>query len=204
MKPHRRKKLGIILFIAAGLSVAVGFTAFALKQNINMFYTPTQVAEGEVGAGHGVHAAGAPGRAGPRHHRVRPRREGGWEGPFHFVRHPALVTTWDLVAKGKTPTWAWPRWLPRGWRFQGVKRPQGPTALAGTHVCVLGINARSPLPRHGPAVAGFRTRRWARTLPRRVRCVGYRSPSCQRFGCDKRKLTLTPVYMCVCVILITI
>ena len=51
MKPHRRKKLGIILFIAAGLSVAVGFTAFALKQNINMFYTPTQVAEGEVGAG---------------------------------------------------------------------------------------------------------------------------------------------------------
>ena len=51
MKPHRRKKLGIILFIAAGLSIAVGFTAFALKQNINMFYTPTQVAEGEVGAG---------------------------------------------------------------------------------------------------------------------------------------------------------
>ena len=51
MKPHRRKKLGIILFIAAGLSVAVGFTAYALKQNINMFYTPTQVAEGEVGAG---------------------------------------------------------------------------------------------------------------------------------------------------------
>lgn len=51
MKPHRRKKLGIILFIAAGMSVAVGFTAFALKQNINMFYTPTQVAEGEVGEG---------------------------------------------------------------------------------------------------------------------------------------------------------
>ena len=51
MKPHRRKKLGIILFIAAGLSVAVGFTAFALKQNINMFYTPPQVAAGEVGAG---------------------------------------------------------------------------------------------------------------------------------------------------------
>ena len=51
MKPHRRRKLGIILFIATGLSVAVGFTAFALKQNINMFYTPTQVAEGEVGAG---------------------------------------------------------------------------------------------------------------------------------------------------------
>ena len=48
MKPHRRKKLGTILFIAAGMSVAAGFTALALKQNINMFYTPTQVAAGEV------------------------------------------------------------------------------------------------------------------------------------------------------------
>lgn len=48
MKPHRRKKLGIILFIAAGLSVAAGVTLFALSQNINMFFTPTQVADGEV------------------------------------------------------------------------------------------------------------------------------------------------------------
>lgn len=51
MKPHRRKKLGIILFIAAGMSVAAGVTLFALSQNINMFFTPTQVAEGEVGIG---------------------------------------------------------------------------------------------------------------------------------------------------------
>lgn len=48
MKPHRRKKLGIILFIALGLSLAVGFTLYALSQNINMFFTPTQVAQGEV------------------------------------------------------------------------------------------------------------------------------------------------------------
>ena len=51
MKPHRRRKLGIILFIAAGLSVAVGLILFALGENINMFYTPTQVAAGEVAAG---------------------------------------------------------------------------------------------------------------------------------------------------------
>lgn len=51
MKPHRRKKLGIILFIAAGLSVAAGVTLFALSQNINMFFTPTQVADGEVQTG---------------------------------------------------------------------------------------------------------------------------------------------------------
>lgn len=51
MKPHRRKKLGIILFIALGLSVTAGLTLFALSQNINMFYTPTQVADGEVPSG---------------------------------------------------------------------------------------------------------------------------------------------------------
>lgn len=51
MKPHRRKRLGIIIFIATGLSLAVGLTVYALRQNINMFYTPTQVAEGEVASG---------------------------------------------------------------------------------------------------------------------------------------------------------
>ena len=38
MKPHRRKKLGSILFIALGLSFAAGLTLYALKQNINMFF----------------------------------------------------------------------------------------------------------------------------------------------------------------------
>ena len=48
MKPHRQKKLGTILFIALGLSAAVGLTLYALSQNINMFFTPTHVATGEV------------------------------------------------------------------------------------------------------------------------------------------------------------
>lgn len=51
MKPHRRKKLGMIIFITLGLGIAIGLIAFALRQNINMFYTPTQVAEGEVPTG---------------------------------------------------------------------------------------------------------------------------------------------------------
>lgn len=51
MKAHRRKRLAIILFIASGLSVAVGLTLYALSQNINMFFTPTQVAQGEVEPG---------------------------------------------------------------------------------------------------------------------------------------------------------
>ncbi|PCJ23115.1 MAG: cytochrome c maturation protein CcmE [SAR86 cluster bacterium] len=51
MKPHRRKKLGMIIFMTLGLSLAVGLIAFAMRQNINMFYTPTQVAAGEVEIG---------------------------------------------------------------------------------------------------------------------------------------------------------
>ncbi len=51
MKPHRQRRLGIILFIAFGLSLAIGLTLYALRQNINMFYTPTQVAAGEVDSG---------------------------------------------------------------------------------------------------------------------------------------------------------
>lgn len=58
MKPHRRKKLGIILFIAAGLSAATGLIFFVLGQNINMFYTPTQVAEGEVATGQNFRIGG--------------------------------------------------------------------------------------------------------------------------------------------------
>ena len=58
MKPHRRKRLGIILFIAAGLSVSVGLILYAMSQNINLFYTPTQVAEGEVEVGQRIRIGG--------------------------------------------------------------------------------------------------------------------------------------------------
>ena len=46
MKPHRRKKLTIIAFIATGLSVAIGLSLYALSNSIDLFFTPTQVAAG--------------------------------------------------------------------------------------------------------------------------------------------------------------
>ncbi|MEQ8954297.1 MAG: cytochrome c maturation protein CcmE [Gammaproteobacteria bacterium] len=58
MKPHRRKRLSIILFIGASLSVAVGLALFALSQNIDLFYTPTQVADGEVQVGQQIRIGG--------------------------------------------------------------------------------------------------------------------------------------------------
>ena len=51
MKPHRKQKLTVIIFVATGLSVTIGLTLFALGQNMNMFYTPSQVALGEVEVG---------------------------------------------------------------------------------------------------------------------------------------------------------
>ncbi|MFM1897185.1 MAG: hypothetical protein RLZZ385_2259 [Pseudomonadota bacterium] len=58
MKPHRRKRLAIILFIAVGLGSAIGLTLYALGQNINMFFTPTQVALGEVNVGQRIRVGG--------------------------------------------------------------------------------------------------------------------------------------------------
>jgi cytochrome c-type biogenesis protein CcmE len=58
MKPHRRKKLGIILFIATGLSVAIGLSLYALSSNIDLFFTPTQVAAGEVTPGQRIRVGG--------------------------------------------------------------------------------------------------------------------------------------------------
>lgn len=58
MKPHRRKKLGIILFITTGLTVAIGLSLYALSNNIDLFFTPTQVAAGEVTPGQRIRVGG--------------------------------------------------------------------------------------------------------------------------------------------------
>ncbi len=48
MHPIRKKRLTIVLFLLAGLAVAVGLTTYALRQNINLFYDPTQISAGEA------------------------------------------------------------------------------------------------------------------------------------------------------------
>lgn len=58
MKPHRRKKLGIILFIAVGLAAAIGLSLYALSNNIDLFFTPTQIAAGEVTPGQRIRVGG--------------------------------------------------------------------------------------------------------------------------------------------------
>ena len=58
MRPQRKKRLTLILFLVAGVSVAVGLLMYSLSQNINLFQTPSQIANGEVPVGRTIRAGG--------------------------------------------------------------------------------------------------------------------------------------------------
>lgn len=58
MNPVRKKRLFIILAILAGVGIAVALALSALQQNINLFYTPTQIAAGEAPEGTRIRAGG--------------------------------------------------------------------------------------------------------------------------------------------------
>lgn len=47
MNPRRKKRLTIILSLVVGLGSAVGLVLFALSQNIDLFYTPTELVQGK-------------------------------------------------------------------------------------------------------------------------------------------------------------
>ena len=46
MHPQRKKRLMWILLVLLGVGVAVALALGALRQNINLFYTPTEIANG--------------------------------------------------------------------------------------------------------------------------------------------------------------
>lgn len=48
MHPVRKQRLIIVLTIVIGASIAAALVFMALGQNLNLFYTPTQVAAGEA------------------------------------------------------------------------------------------------------------------------------------------------------------
>ncbi|MBF1801281.1 cytochrome c maturation protein CcmE [Alloalcanivorax profundimaris] len=51
MNPVRKQRLMVVLAILVGLAIAVGLAVYALRQNINLFYTPQQVVNGEAPVG---------------------------------------------------------------------------------------------------------------------------------------------------------
>ncbi len=58
MNPVRKKRLMIIVGILLGVGATVALGLTALQQNINLFYTPTQIANGEAPEGARIRAGG--------------------------------------------------------------------------------------------------------------------------------------------------
>lgn len=58
MHPIRRQRLFAVIFIVVVASVAVGLMTYALRQNINLFFAPSQVAAGEAPAGTRIRVGG--------------------------------------------------------------------------------------------------------------------------------------------------
>ena len=48
MNPKQRNRLVLITVIVVCVAIAVTLAGIALKENINLFYTPTQIADGEA------------------------------------------------------------------------------------------------------------------------------------------------------------
>lgn len=47
MNPRRKKRLGIVLAIFIGISATIGLMVYALNQNMDLFYTPTELVNGK-------------------------------------------------------------------------------------------------------------------------------------------------------------
>ena len=58
MKPQRRNRLFLVLFVVVTAGVAVTFALRALNENINLFYSPEQIVKGEAPVGPLIRAGG--------------------------------------------------------------------------------------------------------------------------------------------------
>ena len=47
MNPRRKKRLGIVLAILLGMSATIGLMLYALNQNMDLFYTPSELVDGK-------------------------------------------------------------------------------------------------------------------------------------------------------------
>ncbi len=58
MKPERKRRLFVVLGVVFGVAIAVGLITYAMRQNINYFYTPTEIAEGKAPPDRSVNTGG--------------------------------------------------------------------------------------------------------------------------------------------------
>ena len=47
MNPRRKSRLKVVVSILFGVAVAAGLTLYALSQNIDLFYTPSEIVNGK-------------------------------------------------------------------------------------------------------------------------------------------------------------
>ncbi len=58
MQAARKKKLILLLSVAVLAGLVVALVLFALRQNISLFYSPTQIASGEAPMNHAIRIGG--------------------------------------------------------------------------------------------------------------------------------------------------
>ncbi|RAR63534.1 cytochrome c-type biogenesis protein CcmE [Onishia taeanensis] len=58
MHPKRKQKLFVILGLVALAALAIGLTLYALRSNINLFFSPVQIAAGEAPVSRTLRAGG--------------------------------------------------------------------------------------------------------------------------------------------------
>jgi len=58
MNPKRKQRLILVIFLVVGFSVVIGLAMYTLSKNINLFYSPTQIAAGEAPLGARIRAGG--------------------------------------------------------------------------------------------------------------------------------------------------
>lgn len=58
MNLARKRKLLMIVFMISMLAIATALALYALRQNISLFYSPSQVATGQAPANHSIRVGG--------------------------------------------------------------------------------------------------------------------------------------------------
>ncbi len=56
--PQRRKRLALISLLITGIAAAVALASVALKENINLFFSPSQILSGEAPKNHSFRLGG--------------------------------------------------------------------------------------------------------------------------------------------------
>jgi cytochrome c-type biogenesis protein CcmE len=58
MTPVRRRRLTFVLIVVLGMGIAVSLTLYALQQNINLFYSPSEIVTGAAPQNRSIRVGG--------------------------------------------------------------------------------------------------------------------------------------------------